>query len=178
MAWSKPYSAEFEEQVLRQLVALIYRDQGEALASVGVSETFKEFDLALVPIVNWPAILVIPAVSEFDPEAMLTRKQWMNFRVVLSVTHQDRNRLTLLAMRYVKAVHWLLDAISPGDWHAQLPLPASPFGEGAVASIDRSVTNVQRLFVVAHEWGVALRAASGIFAVAVDLPVRIEVEEN
>ncbi len=178
MTWIQPYNAAFEKPVMRQLAAIIWRDQAAAITAVGRTELFAELQLANVPPRAWPALLIVPEINRFDPEAMHTRRQWADFHCVATVTHQDPHALLELTMDYARAVHYLLDGIPLSDWHVALALPAPPFPTGTTTQLNIAEVTVSRIFVGQHAYGEALRGRQmGLFGMAVDVPCRIEFEE-
>ena len=183
MTWASYYSATLVKPLIRQLAAIVYRDQADALTSVGLADPkylFHEFQIALAPIRNWPCVLIAPAADTFDPASDLTRKQTVPVFVVAGVTHSDANLLAELAEDYALALDRIVNSINLADFYAALPLPpisgfASP---AASVHLDRSVTNVTRLFVASIDYGELRRARSSLLAMLVTLSLIVEMEEG
>ena len=183
MPWTSYYSARFVKPLIRQLAAIIYRDQADALTSVGLAGSqyqFQEFQIALAPIRSWPSVLIAPASDVFDSGSDLTRKQMVALFVVAGVTHSDPNLLAELAEDYALALDRILNSIELADFYTPLQLPpisgfASP---AATVQMDASVTNVTRLFVSSIDYGELRRARSSLLAMLVTLVVSVEMEEG
>jgi hypothetical protein len=183
MGWTPYYSAQLVKPLIRQLAAIIYRDQGAALASVGLAASqyqFQEFQIALAPIRQWPCVLIAPASDVFDAGSELTRKQTVALFVAAGVTHSDPNLLAELAEDYALALDRILNSIELADFYTPLQLPpisgfASP---AATVQMDASVTNVTRLFVASIDYGELRRARSSLLAMLVTLVVTVEIEEG
>jgi len=183
MAWTFYYSAQLVKPLIRQLAAIIYRDQGAALASVGLTglqHQFQEFQIALAPIRQWPSVLIAPASDVFDAASDLTRKQMVALFVAAGVTHSDPNLLAELAEDYALALDRILNSIELADFYAPLQLPPlSGFpSPGPTVQMDGSITNVTRLFVSSIDYGELRRARSSLLAMLVTLAVMVEMEEG
>ena len=91
----------------------------------------------LLPVQQFPAILLTPDTVTFDEEANCTLHQTMRLSCVIAVTHQDRNTLAEMAQDYARAVRAVLDTLwesTPGDFLlTNLPLPSPPFPNGALS---------------------------------------------
>src|SRR5437899_3248563 len=123
MPWASKWTATFTEPLLLQLMAIIKRDQADAINSVGESELINEFDLTEVPILNFPALWLELSQVIFDAASELTRKQTVDLFLHVAVTHIDPNQLTLKLLRYVRAMDRILESIQDTDWFASLQLP-------------------------------------------------------
>jgi len=190
MAWTSKYAARFTEPVVDQIVAIIARDIQAALAWVAtVSPTlpaaafkpFIEYDLALLPIEQFPALLVVPDQEGFDAESDLTRHQNIRLLVSLAVTNQDRSLCARLCQRYVRAVDAILNSaweLTPQDFYSTaLALPSPPYATGA-KSPGLTGGSLMRVFVEAHGYDEMRRTAQGVFAMAATLAVIVELEET
>lgn len=178
MAWSSRFQALMVKPLIRQLAAIINRDMAAAVASVGRNEIFNQFDLALVPIRLWPAILIIPASDEFDENADLERKQDVAVIIVIAVTHTDRNQLMEVAEDYALAVDRILNSVAGTDFYTSLPLPLiSGFVQPTTVQMTSAITNVTQLWVIRHDYGMARRRANSSFAMTVTMDVRCQMEE-
>jgi hypothetical protein len=183
VTWTTYYNAQLVKPLIRQLAAIIYRDQGAALASVGLAGAqyqFQEFQIALAPIRQWPSVLIAPASDVFDSNSDLTRKQTVPLFVVAGVTHSEPNLLAELAEDYALALDRILNSIELADFYAPLQLPPlSGFPTPApTVQMDPSVTNVTRLFVSSIDYGELRRARSSLLAMLVTLAVTVEMEEG
>jgi hypothetical protein len=183
MPWTSYYSAQLVKPLIRQLAAIIYRDQADALASVGLAEAkhrFQEFQIALAPIRQWPCVLIAPASDVFDAGSDLTRKQMVALFVAAGVTHSDPNLLAELAEDYALALDRILNSIELADFYAPLQLPplSGFLSPAQMVQMDAAVTNVTRLFVASIDYGELRRARSSLLAMLVTLVVTVEMEEG
>ena len=186
MPWQSKYAAKLTEPVTDQIVGIIGRDIVEALAwaSGGVApplQPFVEYDLALLPVANFPALLVAPQQESFDDESQQTRHQTIRLFVSLAVTNQDRNRLARAIQQYVRAVDAILNSaweLTVEDFYADdLPLPSPPYPSGAL-SPGLPAGSLMRVFVEAHGYDEMRRIARSAFVMAATLSVVIELEET
>jgi len=183
--WTSYYNAGLSKQVVRQLLAVINRDIQAALDFVsgvpGSYAPFAEYDLALLPVQQFPAILLTPNTVAFDEEADCTLHQTMRLSCVVALTHQDRNTLAEMTQDYVRAVRAVLDTLwesSPGDFLlTTLPLPAPPFPAGA-RSPGLASGKLMKLFTDGHTFEEIRRGAQSSFVMAATMSVIVEIEET
>jgi hypothetical protein len=182
--WTSYYNAGLSKQVVRQLLAVINRDIQAALDFVsgvpGSYTPFAEYDLALLPVQQFPAILLTPDTVTFDEEAGCTLHQTMRLTCVVALTHQDRNALAELTQDYVRAVRAVLDTLwesSPGDFLlTTLPLPSPPFPAGA-RSPGLASGKLMKLFTNGHTFEEIRRGAQSGFVMAATMSIIVELEE-
>ena len=185
MAWISYYNAGLSKQVVRQLLAVVKRDIQAALDFVsgvpGSYAPFAEYDLALLPVQQFPAILLTPDSVTFDEEANCTLHQTMRLTCVIAVTHQDRNTLAEMSQDYVRAVRAVLDTLwesTPGDFLlTNLPLPSPPFPSGAL-SPGLASGKLMKIFAEGHTFEEIRRRPQSGFAMAVTMTILVELEES
>jgi len=183
--WTSYYNAGLSRQVVRQLIAVINRDMQAALDFVsgapGSYPPFIEYDLALVPALQFPAILLTPDTVNFDEDAGSTLHQTLRLTSVIAVTHQDRNALAEIAQDYVRALRAVLDTLwesTPGDFLlTNLALPAPPFPSGAL-SPGLASGKLMKLFVDRHTFEEIRRGATSGFVMAATMSILVEIEET
>jgi len=182
--WVSYYNARLTKQVVRQLLAIINRDIQAALDFVsgvpGSYAPFAEYDLALLPVQQFPAILLTPDTVAFDQEADFSLHQTIRLSCVVALTHQDRNSLAEITQDYVRAVRAVLDTFwesSPGDFLlTNLPLPSPPFPAGAL-SPGLASGKLMKLFADRHTFEEIRRSAQSGFVMAATMSVIVEIEE-
>jgi len=182
--WTSYYNAGLSKQVVRQLLAIINRDIQAALDFVsgvpGSYAPFVEYDLALLPVQQFPAILLTPDRVAFDEEADFSLHQTMRLSCVVALTHQDRNTLAEITQDYVRAVRAVLDTLwesSPGDFLlTNLPLPSPPFPNGAL-SPGLASGKLMKIFVDRHTFEEIRAGALSGFVMAATMGVIVEIEE-
>jgi len=183
--WTSYYNAGFSKQVVRQLMAVMYRDIQAALDFVsgvpGSYAPFVEYDLAVVPVQQFPAILLTPDTVNFDEDGASTLHQTMRLACVIAVSHQDRNALAEITQDYVRAVRAVLDTLwesTPGDFLlTNLALPAPPFPSGAL-SPGLASGKLMKLFTDRHTFEEIRRGASSGFVMAAMMSILVEIEET
>jgi hypothetical protein len=182
--WQSCYNAGLSKQIVRQLLAILNRDIQAALDFVsgvpGSYAPFAEYDLALLPVERYPAMLLTPDKVTFDEEAGGTLHQTMRLTCVIAVTHQDRNRLAEMTQDYVRAVRAVLDTLwesTPGDFLlTNLPLPSPPFPDGAL-SPGLVSGKLMKIFADGHTFEEIRRSPQSGFAMAASMSVIVEIEE-
>jgi len=183
--WTSYYNAGLSKQVVRQLLAVINRDIQAALDFVsgvpGSYAPFAEYDLALLPVQQFPALLLTPDTLAVEEQANFTLHQTIGLTCVVTVAHQDRNALAELIQDYVRAFRAILDSLwelTPGDFLlTNLPLPFPPFPQGAL-SPGLASGKLTRLFAERHTFEEIRRAAQSGFVMAATLSILAEIEEN
>jgi hypothetical protein len=187
MPWSSQYAAQFSKPLVRQIVALIYRDQRAALddvAGVDVLPNFAEFDIAKVPILQYPGIFIAAHRERFDEESQQTLHATVELAGAVAVTHQDRNVLAEICADYVRAVDEILRSAferTPSDFYASgLALPARPAGPFAPGETTIGLTSgiLKRLWIESHDFTEAVSAPQSLFAMAAGLSIVAELEES
>jgi hypothetical protein len=182
--WTSYYNAGLSKPVVQQLLAIIKRDIQAALDFVsgvpGSYAPFAEYDLALLPLQQFPAILLTPDTVAFDEEANGSLHQTMRLNCAIAVTHQDRNTLAEMTQDYVRAVRAVLDTLwesAPGDFLlTNLPLPSPPFPSGAL-SPGLASGKLMKIFADSHTFEEIRRGAQSGFVMAASMSVIVEIEE-
>jgi len=182
--WVSYYKAGLSKQVIRQLLAVVKRDIQAALDFVsgapGSYAPFAEYDLALLPVQQFPAILLTPDTVTFDEEANGTLHQTMRLTCAITVTHQERNTLAEMTQDYVRAVRAVLDTLwesTPGDFLlSNLPLPSPPFPSGALSPGLES-GKLLKLFAGVHTFEEIRRSPQHGFAMGASMSIIVEIEE-
>jgi len=183
--WVSYYNAGLSKQVVRQLLAIINRDIQAALDFVsgvpGSYSPFVEYDLALLPVQQFPAILLTPDTVAFDEEADFSLHQMIRLSCVVALTHQDRNALAEITQDYVRAVRAVLDTLwesSPGDFLlTSLPLPSPPFPAGAL-SPGLASGKLTKIFADRHTFEEIRAGAQSGFVMTATMSVIVEIEET
>lgn len=185
MAWMAVDSSNLTKPLVRQILAIINRDCQAALdwasGVPGSLAPFVEYDMALMPVQQFPALLLAPEGDEFDIESPDTDKQSVRMYCSLAVTHQDRNALAELAQDYVRAVRQILKAswlITPQDfWDATIALPAPPFAQGDTAP-GLAQGMLKDLFVSGAVYDEMKRTAQSGWMMAATVAIHCQMEES
>jgi hypothetical protein len=183
--WNSYYNAGLSKQVIRQLLAIIKRDIQAALDFVsgapGSCAPFAEYDLALLPVQQFPAILLTPDRVTFHEESNGTLHQTMRLTCTIAVTHQERNTLAEMTQDYVRAVRAVFDTLwesTPGDFMlSDLPLPSPPFPNGAL-SPGLPSGKLLKLFAEGHAFDEVRRSPQSGFTLTASMSVIVEIEET
>lgn len=183
--WMSYYNAGLSKQVVRQLLAIIKRDIQAALDFVsgvpGSYAPFAEYDLALLPVQQFPAILLTPDTVTFDEAASSTLHQTILLSCVIAVSHQDRNTLAEMIQDYARAVRAVLDTLwelTPGDFLlTNLPLPSPPFPNGTL-SPGLASGKLMKIFAEGHAFDEVSRRPDTGFVMAAKMSIKVELEET
>ena len=181
MPWTSKYNAQFTKPLVRQLVGIIQRDQRAALDFVGgagVFADFQDYQFALTPITQFPAVQLTPLRIDFDEEAVGTLHQVVQLGCVVAVSHQDPQPLAELLEDYVRAVDAIFNTIVPSDFTAALTLTHRMFSGGSITTAGiQAGSAVTKLFVASHDYS-EIKAQHDKFAMAGILSVIVEMEEK
>lgn len=186
MAWTSKFAAKYTKPLVRQLVGILKRDIQAALDDVsgvpGSLAPFAEWDLAAVPIQNFPALLIIPHDDRFDAESQQTLHQTIRLSIAVAVTHQDPSTCAELAQDYVRAVDEVLNSawwLTNSDFYlaGTLALPSPPFAPSATAP-GLPTGTLTWLWVEGHAYDELRRIRTGLFATAATLSLVAELEET
>lgn len=179
MAWAAKYEAKFSRPIVRQLVAIVQRDQRAALDWVGganVLAGFVDYAFAERAIRQFPGLLITPARIDFSEESVGSLSEVLLLGCAIAIAHQDAELLGEQIQDYTRAVDAIFQAIGPADWAADLTLTHPMFSGGSISTGGLSAGTVRRLFVAAHDYG-ELRARAEGFAKAATLSLLVELEE-
>jgi len=179
------YQAQFEQQLVNQLIAIVQRDQAAALAIVNATRPadrlltpFAGFYKEAAAVQNWPAIVLLAQRTAFDPYADIgLRSQIVQFYCVIGITGTDPEWLAADAMDTMHAVDTLLSSIPLSDFYARLPITHPTVPSGTTAGLNPAVSKVQDLRITSHDLG-ALTRRGGMLARAAQMEFVIEVEEQ
>lgn len=179
MAWSSKYAAKFTKPLIRQLLAILQRDIAAALEDVapgaGLSKPV-EYDLAVAPINQFPAVLLAPQTVAFDEEAIGTLHETIRIYCALAVAHQNRNIIAEQIQDYVRALDEVFNSVPLSDFALPLTLEAPP--EIAGTTVGLPAGRVMRLFVEGHAYDELRQAGTRGFAMAAVISLLIEMEES
>ncbi|HLI03149.1 MAG TPA: hypothetical protein VFC10_07450 [Terriglobia bacterium] len=183
MPWQPAYNAFGAEPLIRQMLALVYRDIQAALDFVsgapGSLPPFTVYQLAESVTPNFPAILMVPQSQTFDPSQANVAHETVRIFCAVAAAHQDPNAVAVLVQRYAMAVWHVLTAAfekTSGDFLLPgLALPASAYGSGAMTS-GLPGGALKRLFVAQPEYA-ELRQAKSMFVKAAGLAIEADLFE-
>src|SRR5690349_17510541 len=114
MSWASKYQARFTKDLVRQLVAMVQRDQRAALDFVGGAGElagFASYLIADTPLQQFPSLLITPMDEVFDRDAVGSLHSTAKILVGVAVTHQDRAVLAELVQDYVRAVDAIFNSL-------------------------------------------------------------------
>ncbi|HLI33413.1 MAG TPA: hypothetical protein VKW70_00090 [Terriglobia bacterium] len=182
MSWTPYFIAQFTKPLIRQLIAIIYRDMPSALALMNPSyASFQEWDLAEQPVINFPALLIIPREVQFDEQQPFNRAQTIQIALGIAVAHQDPNAVAEILQDYVRAVDQVLETSwmsTSSDFSlTTLPLPSPPFAVGTLAPGLPGGT-VKEVHIIAHMYDELRQRAQGLFAKAATINLKVMLQET
>jgi len=184
MPWQSKYRARFVKPLVAQVMAIIRRDIAAALADVNPAAkypAFAQYDLSLLPVINFPAILLLPQSVEFDKDAQETRHYSVRLYCSLAVRHQDPNQVAGILEDYIAAVDEVLNSaweLTPGDFYrTDLELPSPPWPAGAL-SPGLQAGSLMFLFSEGHAYDEMRRVSQGLFAKTATCSILCELEET
>ena len=186
MAFTPYYNALFTKPLIRQLVAIVQKNMQAALDIVtgvpGSLQSFAEYNLAMLPPENPPALIVTPPpVLKIDENSQQTERSGGQIHFLMAIANQDRNILAEQVQDYLRALSYVLDtegsnaAASQSDMYKVLPisLPFLTITETTPIQIGTLVY----MRVTGHELGGLYSPAFGGFIQTAGLTLRIDLEE-
>jgi hypothetical protein len=185
MAWVAADSSNLTKPLVRQILAIINRDCQAALdwasGAPGSLQPFVEYDMALMPVQQFPALLLAPEGDSFDVGSPDTDKQTVRMYCSLAVTHQDRNALAERVQDYVKAVREILKAswfLTAGDFYStSIAMPSPPF-LSTETSPGLNPGALKDLFVSAAAYDEMRRNAQSGWMMSATMAIQCEMEES
>ena len=195
MAWTSTYNATFNVLLVRQLLALVQRDQraaldwvatlyqlgGGGLDAEGKLPSLVSYQLAPLTIPQFPAILIAPMDNAFDREAVGTRHYSSRIYCAIAVAHQDSQVTAELVQAYVIAVDAIFNTFDIAQLYVdqQLAISTPTLGAGGGVFWCQALQqgSVKDLFVASHSYD-DIRRVKQQFATAATLELivdRVEV---
>jgi hypothetical protein len=178
MSWTSKYQARFTKDVVRQLVAIVQRDQRAALDFVGGEDELADFASYLIadtPVQQFPSLLITPMDEVFDRDAVGSLQSTAKILVGVAVTHQDRARLAELVQDYVRAVDAIFNSLDFGDLYQSWPVTLPHLSSGAVTSA-LAPGSMKDLFIESHSYD-EIRRRGTSFSMAAALTLVVNREE-
>lgn len=178
MPWTPTYTAQFTEQLVDQLLAIVQRDQRAALdfvAGAGVLPDIVNYLTAPSPMSQYPALLIAPTDNAFDDSAVGSLHYSSQIEAEIGVTHQDARMVSRLLQRYLRALDAVFRSVLLSDFSTALPLELPELG-GATMTAPLQAGSVKELWVGAHRMSEIAALKSGFWKAA-KLEIRIDREE-
>lgn len=189
MTWTSQFNATFTKPLIRQLMAIVQRDQRAALdfaggivsPAAGALPSIVSYQLAPLTIPQFPAILIAPMDSAFDHDAIGSLHYVDRVYCAVAVANQDAQILAELAQGYVAALDAIFNTLSLGqpglaDLYTALPLTLPSIGTISTAPL--AVGSVKEIFVQSHNYDEIRRPKTGGFACVATLALVIDREET
>lgn len=180
MSWTSAYNATFTKPVVRQLMAFIQRDQRDALDFVGgagVLPDFVTYQLSPMAIPQFPGVVVTPAETIFDQDAVGSRHSSNPIVCAVAVANQDQDVLAELIQDYVCALDAIFSTVPLSDFYSSWDLLLRILGSNAIPTTALESGSVKELFVVRHQYGQIRQRANG-FVCSATLELKIDREET
>lgn len=180
MSWTSLYNSISEKDMVRQLMAIIQRDQRAALDSVGganVLPSFASYYFSETAIRQYPALMLRAPRVQFDSNAELFRRATHTLACAVAVQHQNPEEAVELLEDTVEAMNRLLNSISLADFHTPLTLTHPKFGGALALNGLPAEVSIGDLRVLNHDTTASARVTGG-FAMAGILTLEIDTTEG
>jgi hypothetical protein len=191
MAWAPVFNAGFTKPLIRQMLAIMNRDIGSALSyffPVQVALTapaayipFVEYDLQTAPLVNDPALLLMPSSMDFVEESQDTLEEEIRLYCAVAVSHQEPNAVAEKLEDYILAVRSVWESsfeLTNADFYStEIPLPQPLFPAGAM-SPGLEPGSLKELHISGHAFDSLRRNREGLFASSATMLIRVLMEES
>lgn len=136
--------AEFIEPVVEKVVGVLQARLPALVEEAGLEEIREYGRLFTAVIENPPAVCVMPVRTTFDPDVAGVIQEVHEITITFGITGSERDDLTVLAMRYMRAIdRALMGSWAEGDW------------SGVLAG-----GQVLNVFVRGHDYGPLMRSGS------------------
>jgi hypothetical protein len=180
------YQAQFAKPLVNQLIAILQRDQQEALDIVNATrppgrelKPFTDFLKEVGTVQNWPALVLIAQESSFDDASDADlRTQTLRFICAMAITGANPDWLAEDAMDYLHVVDIVLTSAPLADFYAPLSINHRTVPGGQTSGVDAAVSKVQDLRIIRHDLGALVGRRGGGLARGPQIEFLIEVEER
>lgn len=180
MVWASKHSAKFVKPLLRQLMAIVQRDQRAALDWVGgvnILSDIVTYQFSPNTIPQFPAILISPVESIFVQDAVGSVQSANQIFCSLACAHQDNQVLAEMVEDYVRALDAIFNVFPLSDFsdfYTSIPLVHPVLGNIMTDPLDYGT--LKELFIVSHGYG-EVRRGRNDFRMSATLEIRIDREE-
>ncbi len=180
------YQAQFAKPLVNQILAILQRDQQEALDIVNAERpagrTLKPivaFHKEAAPIQNWPALVLVAQEDLFDGASDSDlRTQSIRFFCALAITGSDPEWLAEDAMDYLRMVDMVLTSFPLSEFHTPLAISHRTVPSGETTGLDPLVSKVQDLFITRHDLGALVNRRGGALARSPQIELTVQLEEK
>jgi hypothetical protein len=181
------YQAQFAKPLANQLIAILQRDQQEALDIVSAArpagrklKPFTAFHKEAGTVQNWPAIVLVPQETSFDANSDDDlRTQSVRLVCAMAITGTDPEWLAEDALDYLRAVDMVLTSAPLGDFYLALAISHRTAPGGQTSPLDSAVSRVLDLRVTRHDLGVLVSRSRGAgLARGPQIEFVVEMEER
>lgn len=163
------YQAQFAKPLVNQLIALLQRDQQEALDVINAArpagralKPFAAFHKEAGTVQNWPALVLVPQETTFDTQSDDDlRTQSLHFICAMAITGTDPEWLAEDALDYLRAVDTVLTSAPLSDFYLALAISHRTVPGGQTTPLDPAVSRVMDLRVTRHDLGVLVSRSRG-----------------
>jgi len=181
MAWTWKYNSISAKPIIRQLMAIVQRDQRAALDHVGgtnVLPSFSGYYFSERPVKQFPALMLRASRRAFTREVAGTRQGTLEALAGVAVQHQDPEAAAELLYDYLEALAELFESFPLSDLSVPLTLTHPMFSGGSLTLTGLpATTRVTDVFVARDDSGALARLREG-FATAGVVTLTIDVEEQ
>lgn len=183
MTWTPAYQATYSDPLIRQLIALIQRDQRAALDFVGgtgVLPDIQDYQLAAESLPTFPYLWIYDDDLIFDQDAVGSRHYVVKLYAEIAVAHQDYQQLAILRRLYANAIDALLMTMSVqfSDFFVGQQLTLPTLGPNPVTTTPLQAGSVKELFVTRHRLGrIGALKGTGGFAASTVIEFIVDREE-
>ena len=163
------YQATFAKPLVNQLIAILQRDQQEALDAINAArpagralKPFAAFHKEAGTVQNWPALVLVPQETTFDTQSDDDlRTQSLHFICAMAITGTDPEWLAEDALDYLRAVDVVLTSAPLSDFYLGLAIAHRTVPGGQTTPLDPTVSRVMDLRVTRHDLGVLVSRSRG-----------------
>ncbi len=163
------YQATFAKPLVNQLIAILQRDQQEALNILDAGrpagralKPFGAFHKEAGTVQNWPALVLVPQETAFDTNSDADlRTQSVRLVAAMAITGADPEWLAEDALDYLRAVDIVLTSAPLGDFYVALAINHRTVPAGVTSPLDPATSHVLDLRVTRHDLGVLVSRSRG-----------------
>jgi hypothetical protein len=182
VTWVSKFNSSSVNLLVRQLMAIIQRDQRAALdqvAGAGVLPDITGYYFTERPFKQFPSLMLRVLRTEWQrEESPMTRQGTHIMACAVGVQNQDPEPCAELMEDYVEALNTILESIQPGDFRAALTLTHPMYAGGSVvlSGIPTGV-EVTSIFVQSHDYSALAKLRDG-FGTAGIITFEVDTQEG
>lgn len=177
MTYSPAWNSCFSKPLLNQAIAILQRDQAQAIAIVNPSlAPISEFHKGPAPRTGFPWLTISAEETQFDVSSPWTRAWHATLALTLDTGQFDQEIAQDNAQDYAHVVDMVITTATGADWITPLAIVHETVPTGMTTPPETG--SVKEVFVASHRYGATTLAGIDTPVMRVALSVVFRMQET